>query len=162
MRRAFDVRRLLYDGRNPKKGCLLPAKNFDSLQSGKHQVRGAIIVGDTGSDQANRRARVDRIGICFRVNAGPGVADAEHPLSFQSVGQHIPVALLKNEQRHVAMREQSSAPQNHNGDGVWYFSWIFFLHLYMHTKWIRPRLLVFYRKTDFYGIFSIASSSICD
>jgi len=101
-----------------KWGSLLPSQNFDPLQTRQHEMGRSVPVGDAGSNQAHGRHGIHRIGILIRVDSGTAVADAEHPVALQRELQHTAVTLLEDKERHVAMREERGAAQNHHGNGV--------------------------------------------
>ena len=85
-------------------------------------------MSDARSNQSDRGQAMNGIVAFVRINARYGMSQTEHPISLQRIGKHVAIALLKEEERHVAVREQSSSTEHHYGRGVRNFGRIVLFH----------------------------------
>ena len=107
---------------------LLESENLDSLQSRQHEVGGSVRMSDTGSNQSDRGHAMNGLVAFVCIYARYGMPQTEHPVSLQRIREHVAIALLEEEEWHVAIGEQGSSTKHHYGRGVRNFGRIFFFH----------------------------------
>ena len=86
-------------------------------------------MSDARSNQPDRGQAMNGIVAFVRINTRYGMSQTEHPISLQRIGKHVAIALLKEEEWHVAAGEQGSPTEHHYGRGVRDFGRIVFFHL---------------------------------
>ena len=85
-------------------------------------------MSDTGSNQSDRGHAMNGLVAFVCIYARYGMPQTEHPVSLQRIREQVAIALLKEEEWHVAIGEQGSSTEHHYGRGVRNFGRIFFFH----------------------------------
>jgi len=105
-------------GRNPKRGNLLPSQDLDSLDAGEHEMGGAVGVSDTGPDQTHCGHGIDRVGRGLRISSGTSMSDAEEPIPFQDMLEERPITLFEDKQGHITEGKERGSSQHHHRRGA--------------------------------------------
>ena len=112
--RIADMTRAGTYRRDAEGAVLRPSGDFDALQSREHEMGRAVVVGDAGADETDRRDWENGIRTEVGVDPGPGVAHTEETVVLQRITQHRAVTGFEDEQGHVTAGEEGGSSQHHH------------------------------------------------